>query len=108
MDNRLKPVLKRQLLFVGVSLGISLVSTYFFGFLIGFTLNIVLFIAVVFYIRRKEMKALGLFGFGDEKIGGDSSTGGYRKLNYLCLLCGTKVSGRKCLKCGSRMKKPVF
>ncbi|MGC2429154.1 MAG: hypothetical protein WA421_19125 [Nitrososphaeraceae archaeon] len=108
MDNRLKPVLKRQLLFVGASLGISLVSTYFFGFLIGFTLNIALFIAVIFYIRRKQMKALGLFGFGDEKVGGPSFTGGYRKLNYLCLLCGTKVSGKKCGKCGSHMKKPVF
>lgn len=108
MDNNLKPVLKRQLLFVGGSLGLSLISTYFFGFLIGLTLNIVLFIAVIFYIRRRQMKALRLFGFGDEKVGGRSFIGGYGKLNYLCIVCGTKVSGRKCRKCGSNMKKPIF
>ena len=35
MDSRLKPVLKRQILLVGASLGIGLLLSYFFGFFVG-------------------------------------------------------------------------
>jgi hypothetical protein len=107
MDSTLNPAVKRQLLFIGASLGISLVLTYFFGFLIGFALNIAIFVGLIFYIRKKQTKGLRSFGFSDERAGGGYANSG-TGLKYVCLSCDAKVSGSKCSRCGSKMKKPVF
>ena len=107
MDSTLNPAVKRQLLFIGASLGISLVLTYFFGFLLGFALNIAIFIGIIFYIRKKQMKGLRSFGFSDERAGGGYTNSG-TGLKYVCLSCEAKVSGSRCSRCGSKMKKPVF
>ena len=107
MDSTLNPAVKRQLLVIGASLGISLVLTYFFGFLLGFALNIAIFIGIIFYIRKKQTNGLKSFGFSDERVGGGYTTSGTR-LRYICLSCASEVSGSKCNRCGSKMKKPVF
>src|SRR5689334_24582483 len=86
MDSTLNPAVKRQLLFIGASLGISLVLTYFFGFLIGFALNIAIFLGLIFYIRKKQTRGLRSLGFSDERIGGgytNSGTGLDRKSTRL-------------------------
>ena len=119
-------MLKLQILFVGVSVGISLIVTYFFGFMIGSVLNIVMLFGLIYYIRRKQTKEFGssssssLFGFSDKspspspsspssRISSNSSiTNTDRNIKYVCLTCSTKVTGRTCRKCGSYMKKPVF
>jgi hypothetical protein len=111
MDNGTRPVMKRQILFVGCSLGIGFVLTFLVGFLIGFIINMIILIAVALYIRKKRLKALRKSGFWDETIGlgGAQSFGEeYIKLKYLCLVCGSEVSDRTCETCGSHMKKPVF
>jgi ribosomal protein L40E len=115
-------MLKLQILFVGVSVGISLIVTYFFGFMIGSVLNIVMLFGLIYYIRRKqEFGSSSLFGFSDKspsfsspsssssRISSNSSiTNTDRNIKYVCLTCSTKVTGRTCRKCGSHMKKPVF
>ncbi|HEY3094723.1 MAG TPA: hypothetical protein VGJ42_03080 [Nitrososphaera sp.] len=106
MDSTLRPVLKRQLLVIGVSLGAGLVFTYFFGFFIGLMVNIAVMMGVIFYIRRKRLGALRSLGFGDEAAGGYGSSG--VKLKYVCLSCGAEVRGARCARCGSNMKKPLF
>jgi hypothetical protein len=115
MDNTLKPVLKRQLLFIGASLGIYLVVSYFFGFFVAFIVNTALFIGIILYIRKRQNDALRPFGFGDSSNTNTSSSSSSRyptesstKLKYSCLSCGAEVKGSKCKKCGSKMKKPVF
>jgi hypothetical protein len=109
MDSSLKPIIKRQIVFLIASLGAGLVLTYFFGFIIGVTANIVIFVAAIFYIRHKQAKALGTFGFGSETGGrGGYHADGSIKIRYACLVCGEEVKGTKCSKCGSNMKKPVF
>jgi hypothetical protein len=106
MDSTLRPVLKRQLLVVGASLGAGLVFTYLFGFFIGLMVNIAVMMGVIFYIRRKQLGALRSLGFSDEAAGSYGSTG--VKLKYICLSCGAEVKGAKCGSCGSKMKKPLF
>ena len=117
-------MLKLQILFVGVSVGISLIVTYFFGFMIGSVLNIVMLFGIIYYIRRKQefgSFSSSLFGFSDKspsssspsssssRISNNSSiTNTDRNIKYVCLTCSTKVTGRTCRKCGSHMKKPVF
>ena len=126
MDNTIKSMLKLQILFVGVSVGISLIVTYFFGFMIGSVLNIVMLFGIIYYIRRKQTKEFGsssssssLFGFSNKsasssssssssRISSNSITNTDRNIKYVCLTCSTKVTGRTCRKCGSHMKKPVF
>jgi hypothetical protein len=107
MDSTLNPAVKRQLLFIGASLGISLVLTYFFGFLVGFALNIAIFLGIIFYIRKKQTQGLRSLGFSDERIGGGYTNSG-TGLRYICLSCDAEVSGPRCRRCGSKMKKPVF
>jgi hypothetical protein len=107
MDSTLRPVLKRQLLLIGASLGAGLFFTYLFGFFIGLAVNMAVFVGIMFYIRRKQLKALKSLGFSNEAIGGGYANAGVR-LKYLCLSCGVEVKGAKCGNCGSKMKKPLF
>lgn len=106
MDSTLRPVLKRQLMVIGASLGAGLVFTYFFGFLVGLAVNIAVFMGIIFYIRRKQLGALRSLGFSSETAGGGYGAGG--RLKYVCLSCGAEVKGARCGKCGSSMKKPLF
>jgi hypothetical protein len=107
MDSSLKPVLKRQIIFLVASLGIGLVLTYFFGFIVGMAANIAIFVAAIFYIRYRQSKALGSFGFSGDTAGRGNMSEGV-KLKYICIACGADVKGARCAKCGSNMKKPLF
>jgi hypothetical protein len=105
MDSTLRPVLKRQLLLMGASLGVGLLVTYLTGnVLIGLAVNIAVMMGIIFYIRRKQLGALRSLGFGNDAGGGYGST----KLKYICLSCGAEVKGARCGSCGSNMKKPLF
>ena len=106
MDSTLKPVLKRQMLLIGASLGAGLLVTYLTGsVLIGLGVNIAIMLGLIFYIRRKQLGALRKLGLGGDSTGG---YGGGTKLKYVCLSCGAEVKGAKCGSCGSNMKKPLF
>jgi hypothetical protein len=107
MDGRLKPALKRQMIFLGASFAIGLLLTYFFGFFIGLALNMAIFIGVMLYIRWRQTKALKSLGFSDTVMGGGYTNEGV-KIKYVCLSCGAEVKGSRCGKCGSNMKKPIF
>ncbi len=98
-------LVKRGLLFAFAIMGASMLATYFLGFVIGFLLNVFMFIGVILYIQRK--------GFNVERGGyygsSSSGSGGFNtKPIYICLACGSNVSERSCRKCGSQMKKVVF
>ncbi len=104
MDSTLRPVLKRQMLLLGASLGIGLLVTFLTGsVLIGLAVNIAIMIGLIFYIRKKQLRALRTLGLGDS---GTGYSGG--KLKYICLSCGAEVKGSRCGSCGSNMKKPLF
>ncbi len=107
MVGNLRPDLRRQLMFIGGSLGLSLLLTDLFAFLVGFILNLVFFVGIMFYIRSKQMRALKSFGFSDERIGRGFFSG-RTELKYSCLSCGAEVKGARCKRCGSSMKKPIF
>ncbi|HET7147630.1 MAG TPA: hypothetical protein VFI73_03945 [Candidatus Nitrosopolaris sp.] len=98
-------LIKRGLLFAFALMGASMLATYFFGFVIGFMLNVFMFIGVILYIQRKafNVERRGYYG-GSSSANADFNT----KLAYVCLACGNKVSERTCRECGSHMKKVVF
>lgn len=111
----LKELQQFQLLFLGGSIGFSMLLTYLFGLMLGLSLFISAYIGIILYIRKKQSKALKSLGLSDsntnnnggQHINGSISHGGI-KPTYICLSCGKKVSGRVCRKCGSYMKKAVF
>jgi hypothetical protein len=106
MNNPFSPSLKRPLLLIGAGLGIYLVVSYFFGVLVGFIVNTALFIGIIFYIRKKQTAGLRSFGFDNNNYNSNSNNGydidTNTKLKYGCISCGAEV------KCGSKMKKPIF
>jgi E3 ubiquitin-protein ligase DOA10 len=107
MNDRIVSVFGRQLIFIVSSLGISTLLLFYFGIFVGFILSIIIFLALIFYIRSNEIKALKSFGFSNEKMQGLA-----RKskpvLRYACISCGREFTGSKCKKCGSKIKKPLF
>lgn len=98
-------LLQRWLLVVVPIIGASMLATYFLGFVLGFISNMFIFIVVILYIQRKKCKE---FGFNDKQEGYYDGRSDDTKLSYLCLICGSEVNGRTCIKCGSHMKKGVF
>jgi hypothetical protein len=100
-NNDIKPVLKRQILFVAFSIGLSLVLTFFIGFLIGIVINMAIFTAVAFYIRRSRLITSKKSGFSGKTIGqGQGISRKGMKLKYLCLVCSSEVSDVTCKTCG--------
>jgi hypothetical protein len=102
MDNNLKPIIKRQLLLMAASIGTYLLVSYFFGFLVGFLANTVMFLGIMFYIRRRPDHRT-MRDFGGIRYSNRES-----KLRYGCISCGSEVKGQVCGSCGSKMKKPLF
>ena len=86
MHNSSKAVLKRQLLFIGSSIGVSFILTFMVGFLVCSIINTILFIAIVFEIRRQRLKALGKFGSEDKTRARNRNT------KYQCERHETKIS----------------
>ena len=107
MDGSLKPVLKRQIIFVALSLSVGIILTLFFGFLVGLAANIAIFVGAMLFIRYRQAKALRSFGFGSETAGRGYASDSV-KLKYICMSCGAEVKGSRCASCGSNMKKPLF
>ena len=107
MDGSLKPVLKRQIIFVAVSLTVGIVLTMLFGFIVGLAANIAIFVGAMLFIRYRQARALRSLGFGSDTAGRGYASDAV-KLKYICLSCGAEVKGARCASCGSNMKKPLF
>jgi ribosomal protein L40E len=107
--NKIKAVWVKQIALIAGSFLLGLVLTYYFGFIAGLSLNIIVLIGLVFYIRRSQQKALRNLGFSDEKAGGSFAPAESRiSLKYVCMSCGSRVKGAKCATCGSQAKRATF
>jgi ribosomal protein L40E len=109
VNNKLKGVWVKQIALIVGSFILGLVLTYYFGFIAGLSLNILVLVGLVFYIRRSQQKALRNLGFSDEKAGGSFAPSESRiSLKYVCMSCGSRVKGAKCATCGSQAKRATF
>ncbi|MGH9923973.1 MAG: hypothetical protein ACRD5B_01215 [Nitrososphaeraceae archaeon] len=92
--------LSQQLMWIGISLVISLAISFIVPFPYSLPIIIGVFILLSFYVRQRAMKRMGMSG--------TSMFGGYREgstLSYYCMSCGTKHNQVACPKCGSKMKR---
>jgi hypothetical protein len=109
-SNKLKGVWAKQIALIVGSFFLGLVLTYYFGFIAGLSLNIIVLVGLVFYIRRSQQKALRNLGFSDEKAGEGrfAPTEPKISLKFVCMSCGSRVKGAKCATCGSRARRAIF
>jgi ribosomal protein L40E len=107
--NKIKGVWAKQIALIVGSFVLGLILTYYFGFIVGLSLNIVVLVGLVFYIRRSQQKALRNLGFSDEKAGGNYAPAESKiSLKYVCMSCGSRVKGARCSTCGSKAKRATF
>jgi hypothetical protein len=109
-NNNNKKFIINQLMWLGISLGISIVISMLVPFPISLVTIIGVFILLNFYMRKRMMKRMGIGGSGRGGIGmfgslSSSTMFGDSSLKYYCMTCGTPHKQIACPKCGSKMKR---
>jgi hypothetical protein len=109
-NNGNKQFLLNQIMWLGISLGISLTISI----LVPFPISLVAIIGVfsllnLLYMRRRMVKRMGM-GMrggisGSASSSSSSSLFGDTSLKYYCMSCGTQHKQASCPRCGSKMKR---
>ena len=99
-----KQFLITQMIWIGISIGISLTISMLVPFPFSLVAIIGIFILLNFYMRKRMMSRMG-GGRGIGMFGSMSSMFEDNSLNYYCMACGTKHRESACPKCGSKMKR---
>jgi|SRR5919108_1930260 hypothetical protein len=109
MNADTKRFLQTQMMWIAISLVISLALSFLLPFPLSLITIIGVFLVMNYYIRRWQMRRMGMMsgstsggGFGS-LLGG--SGGG---LSYVCIVCGQRFKGGTCPRCGSKMKRADF
>ena len=100
MEN--KEFLTQQLLWIVISIGISITISMFVPFPLSWVVIIAVFLVLSFYMRYRMMKKMGS---GGGMFGSLSSPFSGNSVNYYCMSCGTKHREAACPRCGSKMKR---
>ena len=108
--NNNKQFLINQIMWLGISLGISIAISLLLPFPISLVTTIGVFILISFYVRKRTMQRAGMGGGRVGMFGSmsPSSMFGDSSLKYYCMSCGTQHKQAACPKCGSKMKKVGF
>ena len=98
------------MIWIGISIAISLTLSFLLPFPLSLVAIIGVFIAMSYYIRRRQMRRMGMMGSntgggGFGSLFGGSGAGG---VNYVCIACGQRFKGGSCPRCGSKMKRADF
>jgi hypothetical protein len=93
------------MMWLGISIGISLTISMLVPFPISLVAIIGVFILLNFYMRKRMMKRMGMGGGGMFGSISSSSMFGENSLKYYCMSCGTQHKQAACPKCGSKMKR---
>jgi 4-hydroxybenzoate polyprenyltransferase len=110
MNPDAKRFLQTQMIWIAISLAISLTLSFLLPFPLSLVTIIGVFLAMNYYIRRWQMRRMGMMG-GSTSGGGFGSLfggGGGGGVNYACIVCGQRFKGGACPRCGSKMKRADF
>jgi hypothetical protein len=113
-NNNNRQFLINQLVWIGISFGISLAISLLLPFPVSLAAIFGVFILLNMYMRRIMMKRMGrmdggagMFGSMSSMFSGGASNNG-SSLMYYCMSCGTQHREAACPNCGSKMKKVGF
>lgn len=108
INNNNKQFLLNQLMWLGISLGISITISMFIPFPISLVTIIVVFVLLNLYMRKRMIHRIGIGG-GAARIFGSLSSASPMfaddSLKYYCMSCGTEHKQSACPKCGSKMRR---
>jgi hypothetical protein len=102
-----------QVLFIVSNLALYIFLRYLFGPLVAVGFEMILFIGILLYVIRANVKVHKIFSsanMGHSRIKDNSHRLNKEetKVKYGCLICGQEVKGLNCNKCGSLVKKAMF
>ena len=104
MNQETKRFLQVQLVWIGISLAISVIVSILLPFPYDLLAMIGAFIGLSYIIRQRQMKKIRSMG----GPAGFSSMFGQRTVSYYCMSCGAKHNESRCPNCGSNMRKAEF
>jgi 4-hydroxybenzoate polyprenyltransferase len=109
MDPDTKRFLQTQMIWIAISLAISLALSFLLPFPLSLVTIIGVFLAMNYYIRRWQMRRMGMMSSSTGGGGfGSLFGGGGGGVNYVCIVCGQRFKGGICPRCGSKMKRADF
>ncbi len=115
MNHDTKNFLQNQMIWIAISIAISLTLSFLLPFPLSLVAIIGVFIAMNYYIRRRQMRRMGMTSSGNNAGGGGGGFGslfggsrGGGGINYVCIACGQRFKGGSCPRCGSKMKRADF
>ena len=94
-----------QLIWIVVSIGISLAISRLLPFPISIVAIVGVFIALGYYMRKRTTGKMGSRGGLTGMSGSTSQAPGNNSLKYYCMICGTEHKQIECPKCGSKLKR---
>ena len=109
MNADTKRFLQSQMIWIAISLAISLALSFILPFPFSLVAIIGVFLTMNYYIRRRQMRRMGMMS-GSTGGGGFGSLfgGGEGGINYVCIACGQRFKSGSCPRCGSKMKRADF
>ena len=103
-SNNNKQFAFNQLIWIVVSIGISLAISRLLPFPISIVAIVGIFIALGYYMRKRTTGKMGLRGGLTGMSGSKSRAPGNNSLKYYCMISGTEHKQIECPKCGSKLK----
>jgi hypothetical protein len=96
-----------QLVWIGVSIGLSFVISRLLPFPISLVAIVGVFLLLGYFMRSNAMRKIGMRSRDGSGIFGSRNPSATvdRKLKYYCLSCGIQHNHVECPKCGSKMKR---
>jgi 4-hydroxybenzoate polyprenyltransferase len=109
MDPDTKRFMQTQMIWIAISIAISLALSFLLPFPLSLVTIIGVFLAMNYYIRRWQMRRMGMMSSSTGGGGfGSLLGGGGGGVNYVCIVCGQRFKGGTCPRCGSKMKRADF
>jgi len=103
--NNNKQFLLNQLVWLGISFGISLTISFLLPFPISLGVIFGVFILLNMYMRSVILKRINPAGGSMSSM---LNTSDSSSLKYYCMICGTPHKEVKCPKCGSKITRVGF
>jgi 4-hydroxybenzoate polyprenyltransferase len=113
MNADTKRFLQTQMIWMAISLVISLSLSFLLPFPLSLVTMIGVFLVMSYYIRRSQMRRMGMMGRGTSAGGGfgglfGAGSEGGGGVSYVCMVCGQRFKSGTCPRCGSKMKRADF